>query len=119
MQPALWGSDAVSTTSRVQATVTALALEVLSLLVIDEDLEVVEVALAVVTPWPGEKLLDGGVLALLAHTEETGGEKLYVCSRVRLNCDRRRFQAIYEDDISDDSARGVLACFPLGLALSK
>jgi hypothetical protein len=51
--------------SSVKAPVAMVALEMLGLLVVDEDLLVVEVALAVVAPGAGENVLDGGVVALL------------------------------------------------------
>lgn len=37
----------------------------LRLLMVDQDLEIVEVALAVVTPWPRQYLFDIGVTSLL------------------------------------------------------
>lgn len=39
----------------------------LRLLMGDEDFEIVEVALAVVTPWPSEDFLNVGVSSLLTH----------------------------------------------------
>ena len=47
----------IHTSSRVQSPSTSLTFEVFSLLVIDEDLKVVKVALTVVTPWPSEDFL--------------------------------------------------------------
>jgi hypothetical protein len=52
-------------TSSVKAPVAVVALEMLGFLVVDEDLLVVEVALAVVAPRARENVLDGGVVALL------------------------------------------------------
>jgi len=48
-----------------QSAAASFALEVLGLLMVDENLEVVEVALAVVTPRPSKDLLDVRVIALL------------------------------------------------------
>lgn len=53
------------TASCVEASRAAIAFEMLCLLVVDKDLEVVEVALAVVAPWALEEVLDFGVLTLL------------------------------------------------------
>ena len=52
------------TACRIQSSCTSLALEVFCLLMVDEDLEVVEIPLAVITPGPCEDLLDIRVLAL-------------------------------------------------------
>lgn len=52
------------TTCRVQSSGTSLTLEVFGLLMIDENLKVVEVSLAVITPWPCERLFDIRMLAL-------------------------------------------------------
>ena len=52
------------TACRVQSSCTSLALEVFCLLMVDEDFEVVEIPLAVITPGPSQDLLDVGVLAL-------------------------------------------------------
>ena len=51
--------------SSVKATVAIVTLKVLCLLVRDQNLLVVEVALAVVAPRARENVLDGGVVALL------------------------------------------------------
>ena len=48
----------------IQSSCTSLALEVFCLLMVDEDLEVVKIPLAVITPGPCEDLLDVRVLAL-------------------------------------------------------
>ena len=48
----------------VQPPRASLTLEVLGLLVIDQNLEVVKVALAVIAPGPGKSLFDVRVLAL-------------------------------------------------------
>lgn len=53
------------TASCVQPARASLAFEVFCFLVVDKDLEVVEVALAVVAPGTCEELLDFGVLSLL------------------------------------------------------
>ena len=50
---------------RVQPPAAAVAFEMLGLLVGDEQLQVLEVALAVVAPRPGQDFLDVGVTALL------------------------------------------------------
>lgn len=58
------------TSCGVEAATAALAFEVLGLLVVDQDLEVVEVALAVVAPRTSKDLLDVGVISLLlAHVD--------------------------------------------------
>ena len=54
----------LQTTSRIQSSCTSLALEMFCLLMVDEDLEVVEIPLAVITPGPCEYLLDVRMLAL-------------------------------------------------------
>lgn len=48
----------------IQPPSTSLALEVFGLLMVDEDLEVVKVPLAIIAPRPGESLFDVRVLAL-------------------------------------------------------
>lgn len=59
----------------VEAAATAFALEVLSLLVPDEDLEIVEILLTVVAPWTGEHELEvWGISLLLRH----GGGGLFL-----------------------------------------
>lgn len=58
------------TACRVKSSPTSLAFEVLSLLMIDEDFEIVKVSLTVVAPWPTKNLLDVRMLALgLAHDQ--------------------------------------------------
>ena len=57
----------------VKAAVAVVALEVLSLLVGDEDLLVVKVALAVVAPRARDDLLDVGLVALLLVAHVCGG----------------------------------------------
>ncbi len=60
------------TTGGIESPSTSLALEVLSLLMIDEDFEIVKVSLTVVAPWPSENLLDIRMLSLgLAHDQMT------------------------------------------------
>ena len=60
------------TTSRIQTSATAIAFEMLRLLMRDEDFEIVKVALAVVTPWPTEDFLNVGVSSLLPHLGRLG-----------------------------------------------
>ena len=52
------------TACRVQSSCTSLALEMFRLLMVDEDFEVVKIPLAVITPGPGQDLLNVRVLAL-------------------------------------------------------
>ena len=52
------------TTCRIKSPGTSLTLEVFGLLMIDKDLEVVEIPLAVIAPWPCERLFDVRMLAL-------------------------------------------------------
>lgn len=52
------------TACRIQPSCTSLALKVFCLLMVDENLEVVEIPLAVITPGPCKDLLDVRVLAL-------------------------------------------------------
>lgn len=62
--------DRGHTAGRIEPSATSLALEVLSLLMIDEDLKIVEVSLTVVAPWPSQDLLDIRMLSLgLAHDQ--------------------------------------------------
>lgn len=57
------------TTRGIQPSATSFALEVLRLLMIDKHFLVIEIALAVVAPWPAENLLDIGMTTLLlAHS---------------------------------------------------
>ena len=53
------------TAGGVEAPRASVTLEVFCLLVVDQDLEVIKVALAVVAPGPREEVIDLGVLALL------------------------------------------------------
>jgi len=57
--------DYLLTSSRVQATPTSVAFEVLGLLMVDEDLEVVEVTFTVVAPWSRQDFFHIGVASLL------------------------------------------------------
>jgi hypothetical protein len=59
------------TTCRIEPSTTSFAFEVLRLLMIDEDLEVIEVAFAVVAPGSRKDFFDIGVVALfLRHRDE-------------------------------------------------
>lgn len=61
------------TSSSVEAAATAVAFEVFGFLVRYQDLEVVEVALAVETPWPLKLLVEVWVpLAFLRHDRRRG-----------------------------------------------
>ena len=58
------------TACRIQPPRASLTLEVLGLLVIDQNFEIVKVALAVIAPRPGKSLFDVRVLALrLTHNQ--------------------------------------------------
>lgn len=74
----------VLTASSVEASRTAIAFEMLCLLVVDEDLEVVEVALAVIAPWALEEVLDFGVLTLLFGHGCCDGDALWMMVRKKL-----------------------------------
>lgn len=58
------------TSCGIQPPATSFAFKMFRLLVRDEDLEIFEIALAIVAPWASEELLDGGTTSFLAH----GGE---------------------------------------------
>ena len=77
----------LQTTSRIQSSCTSLALEVFCLLMVDKDLEVVEIPLAVITPGSCENLLDVRVLALrFTHglsTDQTIQKATGRCRRYR------------------------------------
>jgi len=75
---------------RIEATVTALTFEVLGSLVRDEDLEVVEVALAVVAPWSLKHFVDVRCATLgftFAHVA-VGRNWFFARVTGRLNVDR-------------------------------
>lgn len=57
------------TSCSVQSAPTFVTLEVLGSLVQGEDLQVVEITLAVVAPWPLQELLQGRTTSLLAHRD--------------------------------------------------
>ena len=64
------------TASRVKSPPTSLALEMLCLLMIDQDLQIIEVALTIVTPGSRNDLLDVWMLSLwLAHRVFGRGDK--------------------------------------------
>lgn len=53
---------------RVQAPAASFALEVFCFLVVDQNLEIIEIALAIITPRSGELLLNVGMASLfLTH----------------------------------------------------
>ena len=61
----------ILTTSGIQSSTTPFTLKVLRLLVINKHFLVIEIALAIVAPWPAENLFDIGMTALLfAHSVE-------------------------------------------------
>jgi len=60
--------NVLPTSCRVQSATASVTLEVFGFLMRDENLQIIEVTLAVVAPRPSEDLLDIGVLSLaLAH----------------------------------------------------
>ena len=64
------------TAGRVESPPTSLALEMLRFLMIDQDLQIIEVALAIVTPGPCNDFLNVWMLSLwLAHRVFAGGDK--------------------------------------------
>lgn len=61
------------TSSRIEASATAIAFEVLGLLVRDENLQVIKITFAVVTPWALQLLVEVGIpLSLLGHLRGKG-----------------------------------------------
>lgn len=70
------------TACRVESSPTPLAFEVLSLLMIDENFEVVEISLTVVAPWSSENLLDIRMLSLGLPHDRSTAQLLWV----RLRC---------------------------------
>lgn len=57
------------TSSSIQPSAASLALEVLSLLMVDQNLQVVEISFTVVAPGPLQYLLGGWVILLLPHRD--------------------------------------------------
>ena len=53
------------TSSGIQSSTTPLAFEVLRLLMVNQDLQVVKVSLAIVAPGSGQNLLNVGMFALV------------------------------------------------------
>lgn len=64
----------------VKPSAASLAFEVLCLLVIDENLQVIEVAFTVIAPWSGEDFFHVGVVALLLR--HGGGRREAMMERV-------------------------------------
>lgn len=62
------------TSRRIQSAAASVTLEVFGLLMGDENLQIIKVTLAVVTPRSSEDLLDVGILSLaLAHVDDRSG----------------------------------------------
>lgn len=55
------------TSCGIESTPTSLALEMFGFLMQGKNLQIVEVALAVVAPWPSQKLVQCGATSLLSH----------------------------------------------------
>lgn len=56
------------TSCGIQSATTSFAFEMFSFLVRDEDLQVIEITLTIIAPWPSQQLLNIGMTALLlAH----------------------------------------------------
>ena len=66
-------------TGGVKAAIAVVALVVLGLLVRNEDLEVVKVALAVVAPWARENILEVGLVALFLVDHDCGVSDVMRC----------------------------------------
>lgn len=62
------------TSCSAQSATASFALEVFGFLMIDENLQVIEIALTVVAPWSGEDLIQVGMVALLF-----GHRDLFLC----------------------------------------
>lgn len=69
-------NDGVHTSCSVQASSTAVAFEVLCLLMRNKELQILEVSLAIVAPRPRQQLLDVGVAALLLS--HGGGSRWWI-----------------------------------------
>jgi len=63
------------TSSGVQAAIATITFEVLCFLVRDQNLEVVEVALAVVAPWTLQLFAEVGKAAFLVLRRHCGGDR--------------------------------------------
>ena len=65
------------TSSGVQTTSTSVAFEVLGLLMIDENLQIVEITFAIITPWSRQDLFDIWMASLLLrHLVSYGADGL-------------------------------------------
>ena len=53
------------TSSCIQSTTTFIALEMLSFLMIDQDLQIIKIALTIVAPWPRQNFFDIWMSSLL------------------------------------------------------